>query len=49
MNVGTSVGAGRGFVLADWVAVLAAGSSIESDPLWQMDRYLTPAPNELIS
>ncbi len=36
-------------MLADQVSVLAAGSSIKSDPLRQMDRYLTPAPNELIS
>lgn len=43
------MGTGRGFVLADRVAVLAAGSFIESDPLQQMDRYLTPASNELIS
>lgn len=43
------MGAVRVFMLVDRVAVLAAGSSIESDPLRQMDRYLTPAPNELIS
>lgn len=41
--------AGRVFVFADRVAVLAAGSSVESDPRRQMDRYVTPASNELIS
>lgn len=40
---------GRVFVFADRVAALAAGSSVESDPRRQMDRYVTPASNELIS
>lgn len=42
-------GAARVFVFADRVTVFAAGSSDESDPGRQMDRYVTPASNELVS
>jgi len=42
-------GGGSGLCVGGLGLLLAAGSSVETDPLWQMDRYLTPAPNEPIS